>query len=49
MKKYYIWHNTKGLADEYFLVNKETGEIVPQWLDCIWRIPKFIGRILCKD
>jgi hypothetical protein len=49
MKRYHIWHNTRGQADEYFIVNNETHEVVPQWFNCIWSIPRFIGRLICKD
>ena len=47
--KYSLWHNTKGIADQYFIINNETKQVVPQWFGCIWPIPKFIGRIFCKD
>lgn len=42
MKKYYVWHNTRGMSDEYFIVNKSKSKVL--W----WRLPKFIGRLLCK-
>lgn len=41
MKKFYIWHNTRGKADQYFVVNRDT-DIV------LFGIPKFIGRLICR-
>ena len=33
----YIWNNTRGLADQYFLVHKEK---------VLFQIPNVIGRLL---
>lgn len=35
-----IWHNTRGIADEYFIVN---GNKV------YWRIPRWLGRLMKKE
>lgn len=37
--KYWIWHNTRGIADEYFLVRNKDDYVFIQ-------IPKFIGKPL---
>lgn len=39
--KYYIWHNTRGIADEYFVVRKKD-DIV------LFGIPKILGRLIYK-
>lgn len=38
MKNYYIWHNTNGIADEYWLVRKKDSHV-------LFYIPKCIGRL----
>lgn len=38
MKKFYIWHNTRGVADEYWFVNKKTDKV-------LFYIPRWIGRL----
>lgn len=39
MKKYYIYHNTNGIADQYLLTRKSDHIVV-------WIMPKLIGRWL---
>ena len=41
MKKFYIWHNTRGKSDQYFVVNRDTDIM-------LFGIPKFIGRLICR-
>ncbi len=33
----YVWHNTNGIADEYFVCKGD---------DVLFGIPKFIGKLL---
>ena len=37
---WHIWHNTRGIADEYFIVK---GDRV------YWQIPRWLGRLIKKE
>ena len=37
---WHIWHNTRGLADEYFIV---------KGYRVYWKIPHWFGRLLRKE
>lgn len=37
---WYIWHNTRGIADEYF-ISKE--------YRVYWKIPRWLGQLLKKE
>ncbi len=39
MKNYYIWHNTRGITDEYWIIDKETSMVS-------FKIPRWLGRLL---
>lgn len=39
MKKYHIYHNTNGIADQYFVVENVTGFVK-------FQLPRWLGRIL---
>lgn len=41
MKKYHIWHNTRGIADEYFIVRNKDDIVILQ-------LPRWLGRLICK-
>lgn len=40
MMNWHIWHNTRGFADEYFIVKK---------YKVYWKIPQWLGRLLKKE
>lgn len=37
----YVWHNTRGIANQYFVVNSKD--------KVLFEIPKCIGRLFCKE
>ena len=34
---WHVWHNTNGIADEYFIVKE---------YKVLWKIPRWLGRLL---